>query len=48
MEQSVDSDFFKKLKAIAWLPIPYLAHISRFFLNKKDFSENQVDLDMRI
>ena len=35
MEQSVDSDFFKKLKAIASLPIPYLAHISRFFLKKK-------------
>ena len=35
MEQSVNSDFFKKLKEIASLPIPYLAHISRFFLKKK-------------
>ena len=35
MEQSVDSDFFKKLKAIASLPIPYLAHISRFKKKKR-------------
>ena len=32
MEQSVESNFFKKFKAIASLPMPYFANISDFFL----------------
>ena len=44
MEQSVESNFFKKFKAIASLLIlrPYF----RFFLKKKGFSENPVDLNL--
>ena len=37
MEQSVESNFFKKNKAIA-----------SFFVLKKDFSENPVNLNMGI
>ena len=46
MEQSVESNFFKKFKATASLSIlrPYF----RFFFLKKDFSENPVNLDMGI
>ena len=56
MEQSVESNFFKKFKAIASLPIPR-PYFRFFFLKKnkktknkkqqqqqKDFSENPVNL----
>ena len=44
MEESVESNFFDKFKAIALLPIlrPYF----RFFFFLKDFSENLEKLDM--
>ena len=42
MEQSVGSNFFMKFKAIALLPI--VRPLFRFFLKKKDFSENPVNL----
>ena len=42
MEQSVDSNSFKKFTEMASLPIAYFAHISDF-LKKKDFSENPVN-----
>ena len=44
MEESVESHFLKKFKAVAYY-YPYSAHISDFF-KKKDFSENPVNLDM--
>ena len=48
MEQSVESNSFEKFKAIASLPIAwYFAHISEIFC-KKGFSENPVNLDIRI
>ena len=42
MEQPVESNFFKKFKKIASLPIlcPYFFFF--FFFKKKDFSENAV------
>ena len=46
MEHPVDSNSFKKFKAIASLPILF-AHIPDFFF-KKDFSESPVNLDMGI
>ena len=47
MEQSVESNYLKKFKAIASLPI--LAHISDFFFfENKGFSENPVNLDIGI
>ena len=48
MEQSVESNFFKKFKAIASLPILRSPIFQIFFLKKKDFSENPVALDMGI
>ena len=47
MEQSVESNFFKKFKVIASLPTlrPYF---SFFVFLKKDFSENPVNLNMGI
>ena len=48
VEQSVESNFFKKFKAIASNHCPSLpAYISDFF-KKKDFSENPVNLGMGI
>ena len=47
MEQSVESNFFDKFKAMASLTLPaYFTNISDFFL--KGFSENPVNLDMKI
>ena len=49
MEQSVESNSFEKFKAIVSLTLSMLfAHISDFFLKKKDFSENSANLDMEI
>ena len=45
MEQSVESNFFRKFKAIASLPFAY---ISDFFFKKRFFAENPVNLDMEI
>ena len=47
MEQSVESNFFKKFKVIASLPI-YTSPIFQIFFEKKDFSENAINLDMEI
>ena len=46
MEQSVESNFYKKFKAITLLLIvrPYF----RFLFKKKDFAENPVNVDMGI
>ena len=46
MEQSVESNFFKKFKAIVSLPIlhPYFI----FLKKNKDFSKKAVNLDMGI
>ena len=48
MEQSVESNFFKKFKVIASLPIYTSPIFQIFFEKKKDFSENAVNLDMEI
>ena len=45
MEQSVESNFFKKFKVIASLPT--LRHF-RFKKKTTDFSENPANLDMGI
>ena len=47
MEQSVESNYLKKFKAIASLPIlcPYFRF---FFFENKGFSENPVNLDIGI
>ena len=50
IEQSVESNFFKKFKAIASLLIlrPYFRFFFFLFKKKKDFSENPVILEMGI
>ena len=50
IEQSVESSFFKKFKAIASLLIlrPYFRFFFFFKKKKKDFSENPVILEMGI
>ena len=46
MQQSVESNFFKKFKAITSPPI--LRTYFKFKKKKKDFSKNPVNLDMGI
>ena len=46
MEQLIESNFFKKFKAIA--STAHTSPIFHFFFKKKDFSENPVNLDMGI
>ena len=46
MEQSIESNFFKKFKAIA--SIAHNSPMFQIFLRKKNFSENPVNLDIGI